>query len=64
MQVGYRYAGRVVTVEVDETVLRVFDEHDEAITTVPRTTTAPVVRHKAYGHRVESTIRQEVSPLN
>lgn len=64
VQVGYRYAGRVVTIEVDETVLRVFDESDEAITTVPRTTTAPVVRHKAYGHRVESSISQEVSPLN
>lgn len=54
----------MVTIEVDETVLRIFDEADEAITTVPRTTTAPALRHKAYGHHVESTISQEVSPLN
>lgn len=36
-------------------VLRVFDEHDEAITTAPRSNTNPVRRHKAYGHGVRNT---------
>lgn len=63
VQVGFRYAGRVVTIEVDETMLRVFDDADEMITTVPRVNTNPAVRHKAYGHRIRNT-SPEVSPLN
>ncbi|WP_235022471.1 hypothetical protein [Amycolatopsis alkalitolerans] len=51
VQVGLRHAGRVVTIEIHETVLRVFDDHDEPITTVPRTSSKEVKRHKAFGRR-------------
>lgn len=55
IQVGLRHARRIVTIEIHETVLRVFDDHDEPITTVPRTSTKEVKRHKAYGHTDRST---------
>jgi hypothetical protein len=38
VQVGFRHAGATVTVEVDDTVLRVLDQHGEVITVVARTT--------------------------
>jgi len=55
VQVGLRHAGRIVTLEVGETVLQVLDERDDLITTVPRTSSKEVKRHKAYGHTVRST---------
>jgi transposase InsO family protein len=50
IQVGLRYAGQIVTIEVDETTLRLYDQHDHLIKTVPRTSRKEVRRHKAYGH--------------
>jgi hypothetical protein len=50
VQVGLRYAGQIVTIEVDETTLRVYDQHDHLIKNVPRTSRKEVRRHKAYGH--------------
>ena len=50
VQVGLRYAGQIVTIEVDETTLRVYDHHDHLIKTIPRTSRKEVRRHKAYGH--------------
>jgi hypothetical protein len=50
VQVGFRHAGATVTVEVDDTVLRILDEHDQIITVVARTTPKEVTRYKAYGH--------------
>ena len=50
VQVGLRYAGQIVTIEVDETTLRVYDHHDQLIKNVPRTSRKEVRRHKAYGH--------------
>ena len=48
--VGLRYAGRNVTIEIDETVLRIYDERgDTLINQVPRTSTKPLTRFKAYG---------------
>lgn len=49
IQVGQVHAGQTVTVDIDETTLRVLDLHDELITVVPRTNTAEVRRFKAYG---------------
>jgi hypothetical protein len=49
VQVGFRHAGATVTVEVDDTVLRVLDQHDEILTVVPRTSRKEVTRYKVYG---------------
>ena len=51
VQVGMPHAGQVVTVEVADTTLRVLDEEETILKTVPRRTTTAVTRHKAYGHR-------------
>ncbi|MBA2474084.1 MAG: hypothetical protein H0V41_18320 [Pseudonocardiales bacterium] len=50
VQVGLRYAGQIVTIEVDETTLRVYDHRNHLIKTVPRTSHKEITRHKAYGH--------------
>lgn len=50
VQVGLRYAGQIVTIEVDETTLSVYDQRDHLIKHVPRTSRKEVARHKAYGH--------------
>jgi hypothetical protein len=50
VQVGLRYAGQIVTIEVDETTLRVYDQHEHLIKNLPRTSRKEVTRHKAYGH--------------
>jgi len=46
VQVGMTHARKIVTVEVDQTVLRILDSTG---TVVPRTNTEEVTRHKAYG---------------
>jgi hypothetical protein len=51
VQVGFAHRHTIVTVEIDETVLRLHDEHDKLIKTVPRTSREEVTRHKAYGRR-------------
>jgi hypothetical protein len=55
MQVGLRYAGQIVTIEVGETTLRVYDQRDHLIKNVPRTSRKEVRRHKAYGHTTNHT---------
>ncbi len=55
VQVGLRYAGQIVTIEVDETTLRVYDHRDHLIKNVPRTSPKEVRRHKAYGHTNHKT---------
>jgi len=50
IQVGLRYPGQIVTIEIDETTLRLYDHHDHLIKTLPRTSRKEVRRHKAYGH--------------
>jgi hypothetical protein len=47
VQVGLRYAGQIVTLEVDETTLRLYDHREHLIKTVPRTSVEEVRRHKA-----------------
>jgi hypothetical protein len=36
IQVGFPHAGKIVTVELDSTTLRIIDQHGELLTTVPR----------------------------
>ncbi len=50
VQVGPCYAGQIVTIEVDEIILRVYDQRDHLIKHVHRTSRKEVARHKAYGH--------------
>jgi hypothetical protein len=49
--------GRIVTIAIGETTLRVYDERgDTLINQTPRTSTKPLVRFKAYGvHRNRTT---------
>jgi transposase InsO family protein len=51
VQVGLPHAGTIVTVEVEESSLRVLDEHEIILRVVPRLTRQEVTRHKAYGRR-------------
>jgi hypothetical protein len=41
----------MVTIELEQTTLRVIDQHGELITAVPRTGTGGITRFKAYGTR-------------
>jgi len=50
VQVGFPHAGAIVTIEVEDTLLRVLDQHDRTLTLVPRTNRKEVTRYKAYGH--------------
>lgn len=48
--VGRRYSGRLVTIEIGETTLFVFDETGTILLNqTPRTSTKTLTRHKAYG---------------
>jgi hypothetical protein len=49
IQVGLSHAGQTVTIQLAETTIRVFDQHGEVITTVPRNGTGEISRFKAYG---------------
>jgi transposase InsO family protein len=49
VQVGMTHARKIVTVEVDQTVLRILDSTGTVLTVVARTNTEEVTRHKAYG---------------
>lgn len=50
MQVRLRYGGQIVTIELNETPLRVYDHRDHLIKTVPRTIRKKVHHLKTYGH--------------
>jgi len=49
--VGLPHARKTVTVEIEETNLRILDEDGSIINVVPRTGDKEVTRFKAYGHR-------------
>jgi transposase InsO family protein len=51
VQVGYAHRNTIVTVEIDETVLRLYDQHDTLIKVVPRTSQKEVTRYKAYAYQ-------------
>jgi hypothetical protein len=49
IHVGKTHAGRAVTVEIDEHLLRVLDDQGQVLTVAPRTNPAEPNRHKVYG---------------
>jgi hypothetical protein len=49
VHVGLPHAGRIVTIELGDTTLRVIDPNGELLTTVPRNSTGEISRFKAYG---------------
>ena len=49
IQVGFGHAGKIVTIELGDTSLRIIDQHGELITTVPRNSIGEISRFKAYG---------------
>jgi hypothetical protein len=51
IHVGLPHAGRIVTIELGDTTLRVIDGSGELLTTVPRNSTGEISRFKAYGTR-------------
>lgn len=55
LQVGMVHARTVVSVEVTDTTLHVFDLDGHRLRTVPRTTTKEVTRFKAYGTKNRTT---------
>jgi hypothetical protein len=57
------HARKIVTVEVDQTVLRILDSTGTVLTVVPRTNTQEVTRHKAYG-TMNRTTGQGTSTIN
>jgi transposase InsO family protein len=50
VHVGFHHAGATVTIDLEDTMLRVLDQHDQVLTVVPRTSRKEVSRYKAYGH--------------
>lgn len=55
VQVGMVHARTVVSVEVTDTTLHVFDQDGHRLRTVPRTTNKEVTRFKAYGTKNRTT---------
>ena len=55
VQVGMAHARTVVTVEVTDTTLHVFDHDGHRLRTLPRTTRTEVTRFKAYGTKNRTT---------
>jgi transposase InsO family protein len=51
VQVGLPHAGRIVTIELGDTTLRVTDPDGELLATVPRNGTGEISRFKAHGTR-------------
>jgi hypothetical protein len=51
VQVGLSHAGRIVTIELRGTTLRVIDSNGELLTTVPRNGSGEISRFKAYGSK-------------
>ena len=51
IHVGLPRAGRIVTIELGDTTLRIIDSNGELLTTVPRNSTGEISRFKAYGSK-------------
>jgi hypothetical protein len=51
IQVGFPHAGRTVTIQLGDTILRIVDQRGELITTVPRLSNGEISRFKAYDTR-------------
>jgi hypothetical protein len=65
--IDLRYAGQIVTIEVDETTLRIYDQRDHLIKTIPRTSRKAVTRYKVYGrHQPQNqlgTVTHQLNPI-
>jgi hypothetical protein len=55
------HAGKIVTVELDGTTLRIIDQHGELLTTVPRASTGEISRFKARGKQATMLARAEAT---
>jgi hypothetical protein len=53
------HAGKIVTVELDGTTLRIIDQHGELLTTVPHTRTGEISRFKACGKQGPCRLAQK-----
>lgn len=62
VQVGLRYTGQIL-IEVDETTLRVYDQCERLIKTVPRTSRKAVRGHKDYGHTTNHKTARHCHPV-
>jgi hypothetical protein len=51
IHVGLPHAGRIVTIELADTTLRVIDPDGELLATVPRNGNGEISRFKAYGSK-------------
>lgn len=51
IQVGFPHAGKIVTIQLGDTSLRIIDQHGELITAVPRNGTGEISRFNACGSR-------------
>ena len=51
IQAGLPHAGKIVTIELGDTSLRIIDDQGELITAVPRRSDGEISRFKAYGTR-------------
>lgn len=51
VHVGLPHAGRIVTIELGDTTLRVTDPNGELLATVPRTSAGEISRFKAHGRK-------------
>jgi transposase InsO family protein len=51
IHVGLPHAGRIVTIELGDTTLRVIDPNGELLATVPRNSTGEISRFKAHGSK-------------
>ena len=47
----YHCAGKIVTIDLGDTTLRIMDDQGELIATVPRRSGGEISRFKAYGTR-------------
>ena len=63
IQVGFPHAGKIVTVELDSTTLRIIGQHGELLTTVPRASTDEISRFKACGKQAAVPARTQAATL-
>jgi hypothetical protein len=61
IRVGFPHAGKIVTVELDSTTLRIIDQHGELLTTVPRASTREISRFKACCDQAPMPARTEAT---
>ena len=61
IHVGLPHAGRIVTIELGDTTLRIIDSTGELLTTAPRNGTGEISRYKAHGSKQSPLSRAEIT---